>query len=424
MPRTKTLAERARLVFERADRFKTTRISASMATPLDDNAAANALAIYLLRRSCKEYPDFSLLNGRLDELYGASLSAGVSKIGDAQVLTLSITCVNDRFAPTDESVSENCAELLANLIFSPNVKNGGFGAEALATEKRLLIRRVEEEFNDKTTYAINRCVEYMCENEPCGRPKYGSKEEIQAVKGPKVYEAWKRLLSTAVFQATAVGGADEEKISEIFKNRFAKITRAPIKPETIFTVKSGRFGRREESYPVNQGKLVVGFRAGTRSSRDDIYAATVANDIFGGGVYSKLFVNVREKLSLAYFCKSRFIANKGIILVAAGIDSDKEKKASAEILSQLSDLRNGKFEPETLEASKLSLKERFTLATPESVGAWYSSQILEDETVTPESMIEGVEKVTIEDVCAAAKRFSIDSIFMLKSKEAAEINEN
>lgn len=420
MPQVKTLAEQVRLVSVETDSFKTSRIIVSMALPMDEKMAANSLLIYLLKRSCKEYPDFSLLNGKLDELYGASLSAAVSKIGDSQVLSLSLTCLDDRFALTDESIAQQCAELLASMIFSPNCKSGSFGAENLAAEKRLLIQRIEEELNDKRTYALNKCLEYMCKNEPCGKDKYGTVDEINAVKMADVYSAWKNLLESAIFQITVVGSACVDEIADIFTKRFSKIERNPVKPETIFVQRGGHFNRYEESYPVNQGKLVIGFRAGMQNSRDNIFAITVMNDIFGMGTYSKLFMNVREKLSLAYYCWSRLLASKGIVLVEGGIDTDKEKKVSAEILSQLSDLRNGKTDPEVLNSSKRSLKEKYTFTTPEGICSWYAAQVLEDEILTPEIMVEGVEAVSMEQVCEAAKKLSIDTIFMLKAQEEAE----
>ncbi len=423
MPQIRMLADQVRLVSEQTSRFKTGRISASMALPMDDKTAANSLLIYLLKRSCKEYPDFSLLNGKLDELYGAALSAGVSKIGEAQVLTLSVTCLEDRFALTDESIVEQCARLLANMIFSPNCKCGSFGAENLAMEKRLLIQKIEEELNDKRTYAFNKCIEYMCANEAYGKDKYGTIEEIQNVKMADIYAAWKNLLSSAIFQITVVGGADVDKIADVFEKSFKKIERNPVKPETVFIRRGGHFNRYEETFPVNQGKLVIGFRAGMEHSRDNLFAITVMNDIFGMGTYSKLFMNVREKLSLAYYCWSRLAANKGIVLVEGGIDTDKEKKVSAEILTQLTDLRNGKTDPEVLDSSKRSLKEKYTFTTPEGICSWYAAQVLQDEILTPEDMISGVETVTMEQVCEAAKKLSIDTIFMLKAQDE-EASEN
>ena len=187
MPLVRMIADRVRLVSEQTDRFKTGRISVSMALQMDEKMAANSLLIYLLKRSCKEYPDFSLLNGKLDELYGASIGAGVLKLGESQVLYLSITSLDDKFALTDESISEQCANLLADLIFKPNIKNKSFGKDALATEKRLLIQRIEEELNDKRTYAFSKCIEHMCANETYGKDKYGTIEEIEAVKMADVW---------------------------------------------------------------------------------------------------------------------------------------------------------------------------------------------------------------------------------------------
>ena len=142
--------------------------------------------------------------------------------------------------------------------------------------------------------------------------------------------------------------------------------------------------------------------------------------MLGVSPVSKLFVNVREKLSLAYYCWSRLVTSKGIILVESGIDTDKEKKVTAEILSQLTALRNGKTDPEVLESSKKALREKHTFSSPESFVAWYSSQTLADEIMTPEEMINGIEEVTMDQVCEAAKKISIDTIFMLSAQEEAE----
>lgn len=420
MPNIRMLADKVRLVSEPADKFKTSCISVSMALPMDERMAANSLLVYLLKRSCKAYPELSLLNGRLDELYGAILGAGVAKNGEAQVLTLSITSLADKFALDDESIQLEAAQLLSDIIFKPNVKNGSFGAESLATEKRLLIQRIEEELNDKRTYAFNKCISHMCHNEAFGKDKYGTIEEIQSVKMADVYDAWKNMLSTAVFQITVVGAADEERVAEIFKKAFDKVDRNPATLETVFIQRSRRFNRFEEKFPVNQGKLVMGFRAGMSHRRDNIFAVTVMNDIFGMGTYSKLFMNIREKMSLAYYCWSRLVASKGIVLVESGIDTDKEKKVSAEVLSQLSNLRNGKTDPEVLESSKRALREKHTFTTPEGILGWYSSQVTSDEILTPEEVVNGIEQVTMEDVCAAAKKLSVDTVFMLSAQEEAE----
>ncbi len=423
-PQVKMIADGVRLCYVQTDKFKTSNIIVSAALPLGEDAGANALLIHLLKRSCKKYPDFTSLNGRLDELYGASIGAGIVKVGEAQVLRLSMTFIDDRFILDGDSISNECAGLLAGMLFEPNCKSGSFGSAAVESEKRLLKQRIEDEINDKRAFALNRCIELMCDEEKYGISRYGTVQDIDAITMKKIYEAWKNLLKTAVFQIDVVSSTPCEKIEKIFADKFKKVEREPAKIETQFLTKAKRFRRYDESFPVNQGKLVIGFRSGMANNNDNRSAVTVMNDIFGGGTYSKLFANVREKLSLAYYCRSRLIASKGLIYVESGIDLDKEKKVSAEIVCQLSDVRSGKFSPEVVEASKLAIKSRWTHSTPEEICDWYSVQILENELETPEKAIEGVLSVTAEDISEAAKKVVLDTIYMLsgngeeKAKEA------
>lgn len=422
MPQVRMIADKVRMVAIPADRFKTGCITVSMAMPMDNNMAANSLLIYLLKRSCKRYPDFSLLNGKLDELYGAVLSAWVSKNGESQVLNLSIASLADKFALGGESIASESAHLLSELLFKPNCENGAFSEEALAMEKRLLIRRIEEELDDKRTYAFERCVACMCKDELYGKSKYGTVEEIEKVTSADVYAAWQNVLRTAIVQITAVGSADSEEIGKAFAEGFACVERCPAELKTEFVAHGGELERFEEKFPVNQGKLVIGFRTGMEHSRDNIFAVTVMNDIFGMGTYSKLFMNVREKLSLAYYCWSRLLSGKGIILVEGGIDTDKEQQVTDEVMLQLRDLVDGNTDPEVLESSKRALRERCTFVSPEGIMNWYSSQLLQAEILTPEDMINGIEKVTMDEVCAAAAKLSPDTVFMLSAEEVSDEN--
>lgn len=420
MFKTKTAAPGVRVVSVKTDKYKTNIIDVSMAVPLDENAAANALLIGLLSRSCKDYPDFSSLNAKLDELYGASLGCSVRKIGDAQVLSLSVTSLDDRFALEGESITDECAKLLCSLIFNPNVKGTSFGKDALKSEKRLLINNIIAELDNKRYYALKKCTELMCANEPYGRSEYGTVEEVESVKTADIYTAWKNLLRTAVIQITTVGGSDITKITRLFSKQFKTIDREPCEIKTIFFKKGQHFRRGVEQFPMKQGKLVFGFRTGSEDRYDNYFPLRVMCDIFGGGTYSKLFANVREKMSLAYYCSSSFVSSKGIIFVQSGIDTEKEKQVSTAIINQLDEIRKGKFDDEILASSKRSLREGLTLVSPEAVCGWYKSFIIEDDIMTPEETADGYDKVTKEEVCEAAKQLSIDKIYMLEAVESEE----
>lgn len=423
-----TIAPGVRLCAVHADRFKTGCMTFSMALPLEEStASANAIVPYILHRSCRRYPDFSSLNKRLAELYGASLSAGVSKNGETQVLSLSLTAIDDRFALAPESVAALGAELLLDLIFDPNLTSDGlFGEDAVRREKRLLIERMESEINDKRVFALRRCEQLMCAEEPYGIDKYGCIDHVEALTAEDITAAWRRMLNTAVIQVNMTGSADPAPIEAALKARFGTIPRTPARAETRFVVSAKASRRHEESLPVKQGKLVLGFRAGMAHAEDDTPAVKVMADVFGGGTYSKLFVHVRERLSLCYYCSARLNTQKGLIFVQSGIEFDKEQPATEEILRQLELLKAGDLPPEDFQASVLALCDRRQgLAdSPDELNAWYAAQILRERLKTPEEDIEELRGVTPEQVIAAANRVTLDTVFMLTGSGEVHTDES
>lgn len=419
MANVRTIADGVRLCTVQTDKFKSAVISVTLAMPMTGSLSANALLIKVLRHSCKKYPDFVRLNKKLDELYGASLSAEFSKNGEAQILRLFASCIDDRFAlENGEKITASCAELLCGMLFNPDVKKGVFNAEAVNEEKRFLLQEIEEEINDKRSYAAKRCIEILCRNELYGKTPYGTKEEVEALTPEDLYEAWQNVLKQSTVMITCVSSDDGKRVEKLFKKGFSKIERQPAEITTEFRTRAGRFRRVEEKFPVNQGKLVLGFRTGKKNKEDDFGAYVLMNDIFGGNVYSKLFMNVREKLSLCYYCWARVISGKGILTVDCGIDTENEKKATDEILAQLKAVCDGDFTDDDIKASVMGMRERWlSMDSPGAICAWYSTQLLDETIHTPEERVAMLEKVTKKEICAAAKRVKLEAAYMISAQE-------
>ncbi|MBQ4244032.1 MAG: insulinase family protein [Clostridia bacterium] len=427
MAAVKTLSEGVRLYAVQTDRFKTSSIAVTMALPMSTNLSANALLINVLKHSCKKYPDFVMLNSRLSELYGASVGASVIKSGEAQLLTLSTVCIDDRFAlGEDEKISAECADLLCGMLFEPDLKNGKFNSDIVAEEKRLLLQRIDEEINDKRYYAGVRCEQILCRDEAYGKSRYGERAEVEAVTPDDIYDAWQNLLRSARIMITCVSSSDGKRVEKIFKKGFSKIEREPAEITTEYRKKAGAFRRVEEKYPVNQGKLVLGFRTGMSDIDDMQYPEILMIDLFGGNVYSKLFLNVREKLSLCYYCWAKLHIRKGVVFVDCGIDTENEKKATSEIVKQLQAIRDGDFTDEDMAASLMGMRERWlSMDEPMKLCLWYGAQVCDDTLVTPEEKVAKLEKVTKDEVCAAAKRLSLEAVYMLSAEiQEGENNED
>ena len=362
------------------------------------------------------------MNEKLAEAYGARVSAGVEKVGEAQVLRLSITCIADRFAFDGDGAVTECVKLLCELFFHPHVENGAFAAQDVEREKRLLLERIENERNDKRTYALRRCEALMCENEAYGINRYGTPEDVKSLTPQSLYEAWRALLSGGRLQFNLVGEADAQAAQSLLQEELSKIEReeAPADAwETQILPRAEQTRRVEERLPVQQGKLVLGYRMGYKQDLEDFSAVNVMVNVFGGSPQSLLFQNVREKMSLCYYCSARLFRQKGVMMVQSGVEFENAERAITEIGRQLDAVRAGEFTDDDFDASVKSLADDYERVggTPEELDDWYAFRLLEEAPAAPQSLAAQIRKVTREQAVEAAQKVTLDTIYLLTGEE-------
>lgn len=411
------ISEGIHLVNLPADRFKTAEISVSMAVPLrPETAAENALVTYLLSRSCEEYPDFLKLNQKLAQLYGAMLTVTVSKLGENQLLKLGVTALDDRFALDDSKISEECVKLFLSMLFCPNLEEGVFRKHDIEMEKRLLAERIQSEENNKRLYALHRLEQEMFQDEPYGVNPLGTVEQVEAVTPESAMAAWVRVLTTAEILITVVGHVDYNAIASQIETAFSDIYRSyePL-PATVLVPKAKEVRTVKERQQLSQGKLVLGFRADLPPDSPLTYAMASAVDIFGGGPYSRLFANVREKMSLCYYCSARYIRSKGAVIVQCGCEEENMDKAIAEIQAQLAAVANNEFTKDEFSASKMAVSDTILSYNdnPSTLESWYILQMCEDSFITPEEKAEKNNAVQREDIPPCAAKITLDTVYKL-----------
>lgn len=401
------------------DIFKTAQISVTMAVPLrKETASVNALTTYLLSRSCEQYRDFSLINKKLAELYGASLGVQVRKIGDNQILKIGVSALDDRFALDDEKISYECIKLLLSMLFTPNLSDGAFPQESVEMEKRLLIERIESEINEKRRYALLRLEEEMFKDEYYSINPLGSIEEIKKITPDDVIEAWVRILTTSKILISVVGRVDHNIIADTIEKTFSDIYRSyEGLPSTQRKNQQGDVKVVEERLDINQGKLVLGFRVEDENINPSTLTSAV--DVFGGGPYSRLFVNVREKMSLCYYCSASPQRQKGVVYVQCGCEEENMDKAINEICSQLKCVADNEFTDEEFNASKMAIGDAIMgfNDNPYVLENWYVQQILDDEYITPEQKAVCNKNVTKEEIALAASKIKLDTVYKLMCKK-------
>ncbi len=402
-------------------KFKTTRLSFSMFTPLsEENVSKNAVLSSLLAHSCKKYPSLFDVSLRLEELYGASISPSLEKLGETQVITLAARSINNNFVPNSENNILNVADLLCEMIFEPDVENESFKEKNMAQEKRQLIEDIESEMNDKRIYAYHRCEEIMCQNEKFGINPLGTIRDAKNLNGKDVYKSWQRLLSSSHIEIMTIGSCAPEPVIKKFENYFSKIKRDNIDVcQTEVVKKAENIYDICEIMDVTQCKLVLGFRTETAKPSNDVEAVKVMAALLGGTPQSKLFLNVREKLSLCYYCSARYNAQKGIMFIESGVEQKNVQKAKAEILEQIKELKIGNFSNTEFLETKMFITQSIekTKDNLSALDAWYTSETFDEIKDTPDDKIEKINKVTREQVVDAANKLTLDTVYILSGKE-------
>ena len=419
-----TLCSGVELTVLKDTRYKTNRISVNFLMPLQkETAAANGMVPLILSRACEKYPDFTQLNQHLAELYGAQVGGGVRKIGEVQVLTLSIGAIHDRFALHGEALSAECAELLISMLFSPVLEGGSFREEDFAQEKRQLLEEMQGEFNDKRSFSAKRCREIMFEGEAYGIGRYGDAADVKALTRERVTQAWREMLAYARVKIVLLGDLETGEISEKFRAAFSKVERGEFLECGTVTGKEKTEPKEiVERFDVAQAKLVMGFRTEIAEPSEKTMAMRFMSALLGGTAHSKLFVNVREKLSLCYYCISQYFRNKGILFIESGIEEKNKEAAQTEILRQLEAIRQGEITEEELSATRLSMENSFRTVTDSQFAMenWYLMQTFDRECLTPEEALLRLREVTKEDLIECAKTVWLDTVYVLAGKEKEE----
>ena len=402
-------------------KFKHNRISVNFITPLtEDTAANNAVVPFLLRRGCRSCPDYTALERRLCQLYGAALDADVLHFGQYQMLSVSAQCIDDRFALEGESITRSCASLLADIAFDPCISGGAFDEAATARERQFLLDSIAAEINEKRSYALMRCKQEMCAGEPAALRKYGSAESAAAITPQSAAAAYRNLADNANIEIMFVGAGDPRAALDIFNELFGGLRRSSFGYELCRRRPAPPQVREHvEEMELAQSKLVLGLRVEDESAS---YAAMrpirVMTALYGGTPFSRLFNNVREKLSLCYYCSARYDGATGLMLVDCGIEGENKQKAQDEILAQLKVMQEGGFSDEELQSTRLALRGAMNTSTDSLGGieSWYLIQILMNSNVSPQQNANAISDITREQVIEAARRVKLDTVYFLKAK--------
>ncbi len=408
------------------DRFKTGVLTLTLTIPQTKQSSADAMLLSgILRRGTERYPTMALLNRRLDDLYASCVEIRTQRIGRNLSLVFSAEILDERYAIDGTKITEGAIEILSQMILHPNLPNGTFDPTLVAQEIRFTQDALRSEINNTRLYAATRLAELMHRNDP----EYPTVKELGAllseIDETALTRAYRELLKNAVWQAFYIGTLSPDTVASLLQQYFPIEANGSARTLSLPHAEAS-LGEcmLSEKMPVSQGKLALGFRTGvcTEKNSKGVYAAMMFNELFGGSPASKLFMNVREKMSLCYYCSSSYHRYSGILTVNCGIESKNRTIAEEAILAQLDALREGNISDVEFHAARKSLENSYQQIydNPFELQAFYGVRELFGITETVDECRRALLDVTKEEVAAVAKNVVYDTAFFIEGTNASE----
>lgn len=406
------------------DRFKTFAISMYVGLPLqEEDVTPTALSAYVLRRGTATMPETYQIHEKRDHLYGAGFNLNVFKRGEYQIVNMAMDTIHNRFvgsAADDQNLLEESFKFLGELLTDPLVENGGFSSRYVDAEKNTLRNQIESIINNKTKYASERCVQEMCKDEPFRLHPLGHLEHIDPITPTSLYDHYQQWLKRAAIDIYVVGDTTLEEVEALISAHFKLDRSENVTYELPSIVNNVRqVNEIIEKMDVTQGKLNLGLRLPISYADDNYSAALVYNGILGSFSHSKLFMNVREKASLAYYAASNFEALKGILMIYSGIEIGQYDQAVSIIKEQLESIKQGEISEMEMSQTKAMLINNFMEVQDAafSMISFDYSRVLAGYETTTTRMIEEVEQVSVEDVKQIAEQVQLDTVYFLRDQK-------
>ncbi|TQR52070.1 EF-P 5-aminopentanol modification-associated protein YfmF [Bacillus cereus] len=401
------------------DKYKTNTFVFRFKAPLNEETVTErALLPYVLQSATEKLPSVIRLRQYLEELYGSSLAVDVSKKGEDHIISIYVDIANEVYLHDAPPLFEKALSMLSDIVLHPATEGNGFLSSIVESEKRALLQRIEATYDDKMRYANERLIEEMCKVEPYRLSANGKKESVMSITNESLYQYYQNVLAEDEMDLYIIGDISENAVDLVSK--YFSISTRPVRERNVLLHRRNNEEKEVvEKQELKQSKLHIGYRTFVTYKDEDYFALQLFNGLFGGFSHSKLFVNVREKNSLAYYAASRFESHKGLLFVMSGIEAKNYEKAVEIIKEQMLAMQNGEFSEEEIHQTKSVIQNQILEAidTPRGFVEMLYHGIISDRTRPVEEWLTGIESVTKEEIVKVAKNIELDTIYFLQGTE-------
>lgn len=407
------------LHFIQSEKFKTNKIKVRFSAPMSEKTiAGRVLTASMLETSNALYPTSQAFREKLANLYGANYSTSLSRRGLVHYLDINLSFVRDQFLSRKNMLADEILDFLKASLFFPLSNGQAFDTKTFEIEKRNVLTDLEAEIENHFYHAHRELNNLFYDLPEMRIPRVATIELVEKETAETSFAAFQQMLSQDQIDFFFIGDFNEiavrEKIQEFqfsereqplqlsYQQNYSNITREKL-----------------EQRDVHQSIVELAYHFSSQYGDRSHLPLIVLNGLLGGFAHSKLFVNVREKESLAYTISSSFDIFSGLMRIYAGIDRANRTKTIALINRQILDLKRGHFTDEELEQTKNMLKNSILLAQDRQntlIERAYMSSVLGKKFLSLEAWLKALENVSKADLIEAAQQLKLQAIYFMEGK--------
>ena len=407
------------LHFIQSEKFKTNKIKVRFSAPMSEKTiAGRVLTASMLETSNALYPTSQSFREKLANLYGANFSTSLSRRGLVHYLDINLSFVRDQFLSRKNVLTDEMLEFLKASLFSPLSNGDAFDAKTFEIEKKNVLTDLEAEIENHFYHAHRKLNDLFYDLSEMRIPRVGTVELVEEETAESSFATFQQMLKEDQIDFFFIGNFNEIAVRDKIQDFHFAEREQPL--ELMYQQNYSNVTRENlEQREVHQSIIELAYHFSTQYGDSEHLSLIVLNGLLGGFAHSKLFVNVREKESLAYTISSNFDIFSGLMRIYAGIDRANRTKTIALINRQILDLKRGNFTDDEFEQTKKMLKNSILLAQDRQntlIERAYMSAVLGKKFLSLEAWLESLENVRKNEVIKAAQQLKLQAIYFMEGK--------
>ncbi|UQS85182.1 insulinase family protein [Apilactobacillus apisilvae] len=399
------------------NKFKTITIKVDLIAPLNtENFAKRALLTELLETNNQDYPTQTKLAQQLSKMYGASFGTNILRYGNLSIIRINLIIPNPKYIPGRPNLLKSAFKFLKSVIFNPLSDGKKFDDDTFNLQKSNIQKYIKSLVDDKQYYSSIKLKELFYKDDPKrGKFLFGKTNQYDDITSNNEYDYYLDVIKNNNINFSILGEFNDDDIIK-YINSMNILSRQNTYFIDKYIHNSSNLQKIIENSKSTQSNLNLAYKLPIYYDDEDFFAALIFNAVFGGTPQSKLFKNVREKYSMAYYANSTYNALNGVLIVNSGIDAINANKVQTIIDEQLNSIKVGKIDLDLLNSIKAEMinAKKSILDNPRQILEQSFVNILLSREINFDQWCERINKVTVEQIAQVAKKVKLQTSFLLK----------